>query len=470
MNKIKRVLALLLAMAMVLGTTLTAFAAPKEATVTINNAGADAKFKYVQVIEPDTATATGWKFSSDAIQAHYLKAYNSKDAQAVLRIMIANDVASNGTAALKAVLEDNTIVKSAEVTSPFKVYEAGVYAISGTETGYGYSPMAAYVAFSNYDTTTGVPAALTNPVVEAKKAPTEVVKTNNDADNVLEIGRPVTYSVTTTVPYIAAGEVNTSYIATDTISGARYDVNSQGELTVNVKVGDAAPTPYTVKPANNSFTLDLSTLLNGNNNANSTLVISYNAIVTDTIIGNTIVFGDGSNTMRYGKDSDKLITGRVTLTKTGDANARLAGAGFIVRKTENGVVNYATFDSNNKLTGWVTDKTKATEVVTSDSTDVNIRGTLVVQGLDSGVTYEFEEVTAPEGYSINDTASTVTWGEIPANLDTVVDGTTSMVDTKLSALPSTGGIGTTIFTIGGCLIMITAAGLFFASRRKSAKK
>ena len=35
-----------------------------------------------------------------------------------------------------------------------------------------------------------------------------------------------------------------------------------------------------------------------------------------------------------------------------------------------------------------------------------------------------------------------------------------------SLLPSTGGIGTTIFTIGGCAIMIIAAGLYFASRRK----
>ena len=43
-------------------------------------------------------------------------------------------------------------------------------------------------------------------------------------------------------------------------------------------------------------------------------------------------------------------------------------------------------------------------------------------------------------------------------------------DTKLSALPSTGGIGTTIFTIAGCVIMIAAAGLFFASRKKSDNK
>ena len=42
-------------------------------------------------------------------------------------------------------------------------------------------------------------------------------------------------------------------------------------------------------------------------------------------------------------------------------------------------------------------------------------------------------------------------------------------DSKLSALPSTGGIGTTIFTIAGCLIMVTAAGLFFASRKRTNK-
>lgn len=46
---------------------------------------------------------------------------------------------------------------------------------------------------------------------------------------------------------------------------------------------------------------------------------------------------------------------------------------------------------------------------------------------------------------------------------------TNIKNTKLANLPSTGGIGTTIFTIGGCAIMIIAAALFFASRKKSAK-
>ena len=55
---------------------------------------------------------------------------------------------------------------------------------------------------------------------------------------------------------------------------------------------------------------------------------------------------------------------------------------------------------------------------------------------------------------------------------TVTDYTNNNVEipnTKLNALPSTGGIGTTIFTIAGCLIMVAAAGLFFASRKRTNK-
>ena len=62
------------------------------------------------------------------------------------------------------------------------------------------------------------------------------------------------------------------------------------------------------------------------------------------------------------------------------------------------------------------------------------------------------------------------------NKDNVVNGVVAenpdniyMEDTQLSALPSTGGIGTTIFTIAGCLIMVAAAGLFFASRKRTNK-
>ena len=63
------------------------------------------------------------------------------------------------------------------------------------------------------------------------------------------------------------------------------------------------------------------------------------------------------------------------------------------------------------------------------------------------------------------TNTSLTTGVEAANASKII-----MHDDKLSSLPETGGIGTTIFTIAGCVIMIAAAGLFFASRKKSDNK
>ena len=68
--------------------------------------------------------------------------------------------------------------------------------------------------------------------------------------------------------------------------------------------------------------------------------------------------------------------------------------------------------------------------------------------------------------SLNETDEAGVW-EARATFEyKVMEGSAEMLDTKLVHLPSTGGIGTTMFTIGGCGIMIAAAYLFFASRRK----
>ena len=76
----------------------------------------------------------------------------------------------------------------------------------------------------------------------------------------------------------------------------------------------------------------------------------------------------------------------------------------------------------------------------------------------------FEETKAPEGYSINVDGASAT---IKESKDKNVTVPTSLKDTKLSALPSTGGIGTTIFTIGGCVVMIAAAGFILRNSQKN---
>ena len=97
---------------------------------------------------------------------------------------------------------------------------------------------------------------------------------------------------------------------------------------------------------------------------------------------------------------------------------------------------------------------------------------MVLKGLDVGI-YYFKETVAPEGYHIADSPKGYdAQAEIVApenGVTEIIKAETALTNTKLSSLPSTGGIGTTIFTIGGCVIMIAAAGLFFASRKKENK-
>ena len=199
-------------------------------------------------------------------------------------------------------------------------------------------------------------------------------------------------------------------------------------------------------------------------------MITYKATVTSEIVNNTVVPGDGKH--EYKPAVNTLYTGKITITKTDDNEknpVKLENAGFVIYRTEGNKTLYALVSkdeakANNEyvLTGW----TETLDTAKADSnlimTDKN--GEAVVRGLDDSYTYSFKEIKAPEGYSVNTTDSVATWGDgQTANART---GAASMTDTQLSALPGTGGIGTTIFTIGGCLIMIIAAALFFASRKK----
>ena len=493
MKKVKRILALLLAMAMILGMTVTASAAAK-ATITINNAG-DGKFSYVKVIEADQTKDTGWDFV-DGYAQYFIEAFDIDDTQEIIKGLIyaENPKATEGkeitgfvnkyATALKKVWDNMTVGTE---DSTIEVTAAGLYVIKGSETNYNYNPMAVFIGMS-YES--GKPSGVVDSAtVEAKKSPTYIEKEVDDT--IVETNQEVTYTVTSTVPYFPDQDTNRWYVIKDTITGAEYKLKDDNTtMTVNVKVGNVADPDlnkdFTVTPGEGTFTLNLTDGecenfldLANNTYANKTITITYKAIVTGLVIDNDVIIGDGTNEGddKYGSDHEDVISGTVTLVKTDDNETAenripLAGAEFVVQKTVEGEVVYAIFDTSNKntLTAWTDTLEKAT-VLTTDN-----EGKITVNGLAPDTEYEFKETKAPEGYSINETNATVTWSDEDITEEDISDenasaitGEASMLDTKLASLPGTGGIGTTIFTIGGCAIMIAAAGLYFASRRKENK-
>lgn len=176
----------------------------------------------------------------------------------------------------------------------------------------------------------------------------------------------------------------------------------------------------------------------------------------------------------------KLID-KVTTNENGYAVSTNVGAGDYWVKELVAPTGYSLNDQTYKITAdWTTATTTVTGTVTDRTytTESSSADAVQVGWIKDSVFYAMDEFTKEEaaagGYqaayldSENTTTSsgvTVTTNQA-AGSGTAMLGT-SIPNTKLSTLPGTGGIGTTIFTVGGCAIMVVAAGLFIASRKKA---
>ncbi|MCI5589101.1 MAG: LPXTG cell wall anchor domain-containing protein, partial [Coprococcus comes] len=222
-----------------------------------------------------------------------------------------------------------------------------------------------------------------------------------------------------------------------------------------------------------SFDLNLLALVNDDNTyAGQEVILTYTALVGKA----NIVDNKATSSQDPNGTTTHTYNGNATITKLDkDTRHSLKGAQFVVYKIVEGKKFYASIDEEGWFTGTWTEEdengnvpTAAGKITTGDN------GKATVKGLTVG-TYFFKEVVAPDGYSINPVDTQFTMIEKKTN--DVITGVEAqnadkieMLDDKLSALPETGGIGTTIFTIAGCAIMIAAAGLFFANRKKSDNK
>lgn len=478
MSKVKRILSVIMAMVMVLAMSVPTFAAGENATITLKRFDKANKVEYMQIIQKDETKTSGWAFTNGAGKC-FTEAFeltDSEDAQqqVIWGLIKYNDnsvklptgvTATEATAAkidlaLSKVAAINRFTETTDKTK-IEVSAAGVYAIKAEETGFTYKTATAYVGF-------GEPyPALTNAEVTAKKSPTSVDKIVADDDHVVAIGDIVTYTIEAYVPFIdAANTNNRTFTITDKITGADYYLagpNSVNSVTMEGKDGQVGK--IVVNEDGKGFTIDLRELVadTANPNAGKKITVTYTAKVKEVTVENTA--GSHTADATYGGNNVpvKLFTGEITLLKYGgsdEANV-LKDAEFEVSKDEAATPLKFKLQENGNYR-YAPDAEDASTVVKT-----NAEGKIVVEGLNVG-TYHFKETKAPEGYSINTDGKDITLTQTGV-ATVIVKASGKLNDTKLNALPSTGGIGTTIFTIGGCAIMIVAAGLFFATRRKTQK-
>ena len=335
----------------------------------------------------------------------------------------------------------------------------GVYVIRAAAANTTYNPMVA----NTYDNTQTY-IAVKDAAVTAKSATVDLNKKEIEGDNFVGKGETVTFEIETTFPYFDDKAADKSFEIHDTPEGMKIT------SVKSVTIGGAPVEGKNFTESEGTYTINLTDQITDNNgNAGKKVVVQYEAIVTSE---------DGySNTANSsGSTADSTVkgyTGDIILTKYAsddnndhlEDNAKLAGAKFEVYPVTVGEdeienVGKTPLEFVMKEDGIYTpaleeDKNKVTEIETVEG------GTVTIEGLGNGK-YHFKETVAPDGYTVNEEGVTVE--VVKDEKDTVAYG--NVIDTKLSSLPSTGGIGTTIFTIGGCVIMVAAAGLYFSTRKK----
>ncbi len=359
----------------------------------------------------------------------------------------------------------------------------GSYTASGLTMGY-------YLVDSSLGTLCSLDTATDSVTINEKNAVPTLLKqveedsTNNyGGANDADIGQTVNFKSTVTLP---KGSENVVYH--DTMSDGLTLDKDEGKIKVytdDAMTAELATDNYTVTTAPTDdcdFEISFKKTYLDSLTATATVYVKYSA----TVNANAVVGGGGNlNTgkLSYGETGESETAPSVTKTYTwqfdilkyanGDKSKLLAGAKFVLLNQEKNKV--ATI-VDGKLTGWV--DAPATTPADANSWSANTvfitneTNNVVISGLDGG-TYYLREVASPAGYNLlgsdtevviapttNDTDSTMTLSQVTAE-----------VENKSGAqLPSTGGIGTTIFYVLGSALLIGAVVLLVARKRMNAEK
>lgn len=199
-----------------------------------------------------------------------------------------------------------------------------------------------------------------------------------------------------------------------------------------------------------------------------TIKVTFSAKVNADIA--TKVLSDLPNTdgLYYGNEGNltyktgqtvNVATAGLDVTKV-DGNAtstKLPGAEFTL---------YSDVDCNNPV---VVDGVTVKATTTTNGNDKFCYGSNEFY-FTPGVTYYVKETKAPTGYNLNATVFTVTAvAKAYTAVGTVENGATVVKDYPVT-VPSTGGMGTMMFYVGGAALIACAGVLLFVLKRKKAAK
>lgn len=483
-KKILKIMPIIMVVSLMIGLSINVFAAGSN-TVTINTGSYDVNgvtfnaYKVFDVTKSGTDTKHyGYTMTED------FKSFFSSLTPSITSNQDAYEyVHKNQTAIaneLKTFIDkDNTITATSTTTKSGETItlsslDDGYYII--IPTGEKYAP--------NLITVTGNE----NKTVNLKGVEPTVDKKVDNAEWIsAQIGDTVTFTVESIVPDMT-GQEEYHFQLVDTLSNGLTISQENYELSVKINGTPLQNKDYsaTITDKNDAGT-ELKVVIKDfksyANKAGEKIIFEYKAVLNE---GAVIVTDQAKNTAKveYGNNADSLTSSKedvtyiktheLTITKKAETNDGVALADAEFELYRNGVTNAIQFIKDNSDDGnnvyhvasltEIADGTK-NKITTVESPE---SGTIVIKGLDAGK-YTLKETKAPAGYnSIEDTSITITaTSDNNGEKVTVTGNKITVINKSGTELPSTGGIGTIIFTVGGVVIIGAMIVVSVISKKKN---
>lgn len=497
MKKMKRFLAFVVAMVMIFTMSTTIFAQEVASgkggsgQITIQNASKGIHYTVKKIFDATYNSTTGtiaYTFSGTLPKNSYFTQDTVTGAITVQDA--AKDASGNLTHEAAKWLQDN--ITGEVVVNNVEATDGDQLVVSGLQYGY-------YLVSSDLGTGTVLSVDTTKPTAIMYDKNTNNPHFDDEQgkkvnDNNVAIGQTVTYTIDyTATNYTGSGSSAkkvVSYKIVDTLPDYLDNVT-----VTSITVNDGTSYDVTAQFDDNK-TITLAWVdENGNSKYknNAVVTITYTAKVTKNaaIAGagntNTVTITpqdkDGDITTDVIRDTETIKTYALAIKKVDDKGNPLEGATF--------EFPFAVQEEKDENGYYIVD---ASASVQTASITTPADGVIVIKGVEAR-TYSITETSAPHGYNKLPAAVSVEAKPVSTTTTTVkkyIDGNGNITDTEsdieveytnndLSAdvlfvvnktgaeLPSTGGIGTTIFYVIGAILVIGAGILLVTRRRMSTK-
>lgn len=541
MKTVKRALALVLALTLLLAMSATVFAAAQTYSITVKNENKSISIKdntyYAYRIFDATYNGDNVAYTVNENFAGFTYTVSDKNYQGEALINYLADLTADSAALdafAKAALDYATTnhiaaagtVKATDETAVISVDAPGYYLVAGTATAPNNQTVTAACSL-----TTAKPDAEVNVKADVPSIDKKIVEESGKVEaNTANIGDKVSYEITSKVPNMT-GYTKYFFVLNDTLSKGLTFNND-----VKVKIGETelAADAYSVTSTTNrdgttSVKIVLNNFINYQEKNGQTILVTYSATLNrDAEVGTTpntnavkLVYSNDPNHTYTGENEPaagdptgetpesktETYTTELTITKTDGNGQILTGAEFTL--TGNSVnivlVSESTFTEGENGTYWklkngtytTTEPTtenqasyNSTETKYSKTTTLTAKGTdqtetsvkgyvdnegkVTFRGLGAGG-YMLAETVTPAGYNtiepikftISFNKDTKTFSTDNKNISVGTDNTlsTTIVNNAGAELPSTGGIGTTVFYVLGGLLVVCAGVLLITKRR-----